>query len=139
MSIARLIAQMLFMQACKLVVSRAERKAIEEIQRVLAKETQLWLGASEEDPQRTELSPLLLKSLRHLLEARLPVLYVQVLEPTLSDLRQEHFAALTKGRPCKARCVLLRGCGSLATAAACQLGYSLLGRIAALWQARSPK
>jgi hypothetical protein len=80
-----------------------------------------------------------LDHLRHQLQTRFPVLYAQVLEPTLADLRQEHSATLTEGRPLTARWVLLRGCGALAAAAACQLGVSFLGRIATLWQARSPR
>lgn len=84
-------------------------------------------------------SPAPLDGLRSHLQARFPVLYAQVLEPTLADLREEHSAALANGRPLKARCVLLQGCGALAAAAVCQLGFSLLDRIAALWQARSPK
>lgn len=77
--------------------------------------------------------------LRHRLQTHFPKLYVQVLEPTLADLRQEHSAALAEERPLKARWVLLRGCGALAAAAVYQLGYSLRGRIAALWQTRSLK
>ena len=80
-----------------------------------------------------------LDGLRSHLQTRLPVLYAQVLEPTLADLREEHSAALANGRPLKARCVLLQGCGALVAAAVCQLGFSLLDRVAALWQARSPK
>ncbi|HWM90808.1 MAG TPA: hypothetical protein VN493_08585 [Thermoanaerobaculia bacterium] len=67
------------------------------------------------------------------------MLYVEILEPTLTDLREEHSVALAEGQPLKARWVLLQGCGALAAAAVCQLGLSLLGRIAALWKARSPK
>jgi hypothetical protein len=80
-----------------------------------------------------------LDRLRHLLQTRFPVLYAQVLGETLADLRAEHSVALAEGRPLKARRVLLQGCGALAAAAICQLGFSLLGRIAALWQARSSK
>jgi hypothetical protein len=67
------------------------------------------------------------------------VLYAQVLEPTLADLYHEHSSGLTEGYPVKARWVVVHGCGALAAAAVCQLGYSFLGRIAALWQARSSK
>jgi hypothetical protein len=81
----------------------------------------------------------LLDRLRHLLQTLFPKLYAQVLEPTLADLRLEHSAALAEGRPWKARYVLWQGCGSLAAAAVNQLGHSALGRIAALWQAKSPK
>jgi hypothetical protein len=81
-------------------------------------------------------SPAILEGLRHHLQNHFPILYAQVLEPTFADLRQEHCAALAEGRPLKAWCVLLQGCGALAAATACQLGFSLLGRIAALWQAR---
>jgi len=80
-----------------------------------------------------------LEHLRHLLETRFPLLYAQVLEPTLADLREEHSAALAEGQSWKACCILLGGYGSLAAAAVRQLGYSLLGRIASLWHARSPK
>lgn len=94
---------------------------------------------SEEEPQSAELPPPPLDDLRHLLETRFPVLYAQVLEPTLADLYLDYSATLVEGRPWKARRVLLQGYGALAAAAICQLGFSLLGRIAAFWQARSPK
>jgi hypothetical protein len=74
-----------------------------------------------------------------LLQTISPVFYARVFEPTLADLRQEHFATLSEGHPFKARWILLQGCGSLAAAAVCQLCYSLLSRIVALWQARSTK
>lgn len=94
---------------------------------------------SEDEPRQEELPPPPLDDLRHLLQVRFPVLYAQVLEPTLADIRQEHSAALGKGHPLKARRILLRGYGALAAAAVCQCSLSLLGRIAALWQARSSK
>jgi hypothetical protein len=89
--------------------------------------------------QRAEAPPPPLDDLRHLLETHCPVLYAKILEPTIADLREEHSAALSQGHPIKARWILFRGCGALAAAAVCQLGFSLLGRIAALWQARSSK
>lgn len=80
-----------------------------------------------------------LEHLRRYLQTHLPKLYAQVLEEILADLRKEHTDALAEGRPLKARWVLLRGCGTLTKAAACQLGSSLLGRIATLWWPRGPK
>lgn len=80
-----------------------------------------------------------LDHLRHHLQTHFPVLYAEILEPTLADLHLEHSAALAEGCPWKARRVLLQGCGALVAAAVCQLSFSFLGRIAALWKARSPK
>jgi len=94
---------------------------------------------AEEEPEQAELPPPPLDDLRHFLQTRFPVLYAEVLQPTLADLRQEYSATLPEEGPWKARCVLLQGSGALAAAAICQLGFSLLGRIAALWKARSPK
>jgi hypothetical protein len=121
----------------------------EEVRRMLQRMQPLydiylsdWRGGvvgGEDADHHTRRRPSPLGAFHHLLQIRFPVLYAQVLEPTLADLRQEHSAALTEERPLKAKCVLLQGCGALAAAAVCQLGYSLLGRIAALWQARSPK
>ena len=89
-------------------------------------------------PSSAEFDPPL-EHLRHFLQTRFPVLYAQVLEPTLADLRLEYSATLAEGHSWKARRVLLQGYCALAAAAVCQFGYSLLGRIAALWRARSPK
>lgn len=80
-----------------------------------------------------------LDRLRHVLQTYFPVLYARVLQETLADLREEHSAALAEGHRVKARRILLQGYGALAAAAICQLGFSLRGRIAALWKARSPK
>jgi hypothetical protein len=95
--------------------------------------------ASEYHLQREELPSPILGRLRDHLEAHFPVLYARVLEPTLADLHEEHSAALAEGNLVKARCVFLRGCASLASAAVCQLGFSVLNRIATLWRARSLK
>jgi hypothetical protein len=89
--------------------------------------------------RQAEPPPPPLEPLRHLLQTRLPVLYSRVLEPTLADIREEHAVALAEGGSLKARCVLLRGCGTLAAAAVSQLGFSLLGGIAALWRATNSK
>lgn len=94
---------------------------------------------SKQEVPRDEPPPPPLDHLRRLLQTRLPVLYAEVLEPTLADLRKEYSTALAKGSPLEARCVLLQGCGALAAAAVSQVGSSLLGRITALWQARSSK
>lgn len=91
----------------------------------------------EKKVRRDELPPRPpLDRLRHHLQTLAPGLYAQVLEPTLADLRKEHALAV---HPVQARWIILQGCSALAAAGVCQLGYSLLGRIAALWQARSPK
>jgi hypothetical protein len=84
-------------------------------------------------------SPVPLDGLRQYLQTHFPALYAQVLASTLADLRYEHSTALGAGDPVKARWIILQGCGALLKAAIWQLGYSLLGRIASLWQARSPK
>ena len=89
--------------------------------------------------QTTNRRAPLLERLRRRLQALAPLLYAQVLEPTLADLCQEHSAALAEGHPLKARRIFLQGCMALAAAAVSQLGFSVLGRIAALWQARSSK
>lgn len=80
-----------------------------------------------------------LDRLRRHLQTFVPVLYAQVLEPTLADLWLEHSEALQEGNPRKARWILVRGYGALTAAAVRQFGISLLGRIASLWQAKSPK
>lgn len=89
--------------------------------------------------QPTHCQAPLMDRLRHLLQTLFPVLYAQVLEPTLADLRQEYSAVLSKGHRVKACWILLQGCGAIAAAAVYQLGFSLLGHFAALWQARNSK
>lgn len=113
-----------------------EQLAHDEAPTTSAEEPNLVSPASASEPTHRQ-APLM-DHFRQYLQTHFPVLYAQVLEPTLADLREEHSAALANG-PLKARCILLRGCTALAAAGICQLGSSLLGRIAALWQARSSK
>jgi hypothetical protein len=92
-----------------------------------------------EEVHRDQFSHPRLDNLRHRLEAKFPVLYTQVLEPTLADLREEYSAALAGDEAFKARSAFLRGCLALASATVCQIGFSLVDCIAVLWRARTLK
>jgi hypothetical protein len=61
--------------------------------------------------------------------------FIQVLEPTLSDMQLEYFEALAAGRRVKAFMVLVRGYWSFWSAAASQLPISLLRRVYEVWKA----
>ena len=62
-----------------------------------------------------------------------PSTYTFVLEPTLSDLVEEHALALAEDRPWKARWVRLRGYGSFWMAAAAHLGAVVSRQVARFW------
>jgi len=87
-----------------------------------------FLGALVSSERQRLPSLLPLDGLRRNLETLVPLLYAEVLTEILADIREEHSLAPS---PLTARWVVLRGCGALGTAAACQLGYSILDRITA--------
>jgi hypothetical protein len=78
-----------------------------------------------------------LERLRRYSECYCPSLYIEVLEPTFSDLYQEYSA---EQRPWAACIILIRGCCALAAAAFWQLCTSFAGRLAAaFWRGVGPR
>lgn len=102
----------------------------EEFRRLLKASPTVYLTLGLRTKQRTAPG----SQLRRLAErVASPSTYASVLEPTLSDLTEEHTLALAEERPWRARRVLFRGYCSFWAAVAAHLVAALGRRVAKLW------
>jgi hypothetical protein len=60
--------------------------------------------------------------------------FLQILEPTLTDMQKEHFDALAEGALWKARMALLRGYWAFWSAVIAQLPISFARRVFEIWK-----